>query len=617
LKLTSKLPIWLLIIPLLLLSSGFIISQLGADSLSDGEKNSVKHLVNFGQRFTLLETIKSVNRTSPEHVPAFHLQLSLWADFVGLHFVVLRAMSLFYFVLSVAMIYRFTADLLGEKNAFFASFIVAFSGFSLDHGHNIRMYTMVMVQVIGIFWSYWRIALCPKPTRMHHMFTLLYFSVFGIYTHIILIFPLLSIGFYHVFFAPKIRSWFYVVGVEVLAGMAFLPWFSSAVDGAVGFENLVETHQSFIDVLLNSAFIYSNGFSIGALLLSGLVIWKFPKTNMNFRFISIVFVVMAMAMLIFNELMTYIPARRMRYTIIWLPSLAMLWGYGMTILFQYRRVITYSLLVIWVVMFAWFSASDELYFFSNLQRAQFRDHLPLHLVGEQIKNQYDRFLGRDDSIVFFDSVFDYQKNLLNYYETLYDRKIEYLSFPITEEHMDRLNKIDNSFPGFWFSYRPADREMLVEWQSDERAQDIFDKYVMCLTAIDNTDVNLTYYMDVHVPCDLVTASNQQIIEFNNGYRLRNAVVEYRESEVAVSLWWDSIPEFIFDNSFGFSIQVFRGNEKVGQTDYPVDNVVTHNVVTLSDAMAGMYSVRMILYSADDVKSVGGERGTGVIFERDI
>lgn len=615
-KLNRKIPIWFFLIPILLIATGLVIQQLDADSLDDDEKNSVKHLVNFGQRFTLGDTVASVIRTSPEHVPAFHLQLSIWSDFVGLHFVSLRAMSLFYFALSIAMAYRLANDLFGGKSALFTAFVVAFSAFHMNYAHEIRMYALVVVQTLVILWSYWRISVSPKSTHWYHLVILLVFSIYGMYTHNLIIFPLLSIGVYHLLFAPKTKQWWTVTGIEILAGIAFLPWLPNTLSGASGFEDLTVSHQSFIEVLFNSLFIYSNGFWIVVVLLIGLVIWKFPKSNKNLSFILVTFGAMTVAVLIFNEAFSYIPTRRMRYTLIWLPSLAIIVGLGFTMIFRLNRRVVGVLLVGWLVMFVWFLGSDELYHFSNLQNSQFRERFPFHIVGDEIKNQYDSLLGQDNRLVFFDSVFDYQPNLLNYYETIYHRKLEFLSLPLTDDHIDRLDKIDNSFPGFWFAYRPADENRLLEWQEDNLVRAVFDKYSMCLDVLNRVDVRLLYYLDRPVPCELVTEPNPQPITFDNNYRLHNYEIEYIDEQVYFSAWWNN-PDMVFDSSYGFSIQVFRGDEKVGQIDYPIDNVVTHNQISLSNSESGIYSVRMILYSSADVKSVSGQTHAGLIFERDI
>lgn len=615
-KPSYNLPLWLLVIPFLLLSTAFVMLYLGADSLDDDEKNSVKHLVNFDQRFTLDETIQSVKRTSPEHVPGFHLQLSIWADLVGLHFVSLRAMSMLYFMLSVAMAYRLGRDLLSVRHGVITAFIVAFSAFHMHYGHEIRMYALVVLQTMVILWSYWRIVVSSKPTRWYHYVILLMFSIYGMYTHNLIFFPLASIAVYHVLFAPKTRRWAVVAGVEVMAAVTFVPWLPHVLQGASGFEDLSTTNQTIPEILFNALFVYSNGFWIAVLLLIGLVIWKFPRQHVNFRFIATTLLVMIVAMVIFNEAFSYIPSRRMRYTLVWFPSLALICSYGLWMVYSYYRWLMWGILAIWLAMMAWFSSSDEFYHFVNLESAQFRDRFPFHLVGEEIKNQYDDLLGRNSWLVFFDSEFMYQSNLLNYYETIYHRKIENLSFPLTEDQIDRLDKIDDNFPGFWFSYRVIDEPQLIEWEAGDYAQMLFDSYHQCLTAIDNGQVRLLYYLDSRLPCDLITVASDNPIQFDNGYVLRQSVVKHVDSAVRVSLLWGN-SDFVFDNSYGFSLQVFRDGEKVGQADYPIDNLATFTVIPLSDTASGDYSVQMIVYSSQDVKSIGGQTSSGAVFDRSI
>lgn len=611
-----KFPLWLLVIPFLLLATTFVVLQLGADSLDDDEKNSVKHLVNFGERFTLEQTVNSVNRTSPEHVPGFHLQLSIWAEFVGLHFVALRAMSMLYFMLSVAMAFRLGRDLFSARHGIITAFIVAFSAFHMHYGHEIRMYELVVLETMVILWSYWRIVVSSKPTQWYHYILLLLFSIYGLYTHNLLVFPLASIGVYHLLCAPKTRQWIYVAGVEVVAAVAFLPWLPNILQGASGFEDLSSTAQTVPEILFNTIFVYSNGFWVAVLLLVGVAIWKFPRKHANFRYVITTFAVMVIAMLILNEIVSYIPSRRMRYTLIWFPSLALICSYSLMLVYQTYRWLMWSILAIWLAMLVWFSSSNEFNHFVNLERSQFHDHFPFHIVGEEIKNQYDDLLGRGGWLVFFDSEYIYQSNLLNYYETIYQRKIENLSYPLSEPQVDRLDKIDDNFPGFWFSYRTVDEPKLVDWQSGDRAKSLFDTYHNCLKAIDSDQVQLIYYADKRIPCELFSVENRIPVHFDNGYVLRHSIVENMEREVNVSLLWDN-DDFVFDGSYGFSIQVFQDGEKVGQTDYPIDNFVTHTVVPLANTLEDTGVVYLIVYSSQDIKSVGGGTPTGGRFEREI
>ena len=100
-----RIPFWLIVFPFLLFSSLLAGTQLNEDSISDDERNTVKHLVADGKHLTLGETIASLRTSSPEHVPAWYLQLALWSDIIGLNFVVLRAFSWLYFVISLALMY--------------------------------------------------------------------------------------------------------------------------------------------------------------------------------------------------------------------------------------------------------------------------------------------------------------------------------------------------------------------------------------------------------------------------------------------------------------------------------------------------------------------------------
>lgn len=619
-------PIWFLFIPIILLALIYVTSMLGADSLNRPEENTLRNIVWMGNRSIPRghddirlykdEIVKMVDTYSAQHIPGHYIQLAIWGDLVGLDLIMMRAVSMFYYLLTCAMVYRLTRDILSDSVAVSALFFVAFSGYHVYYAHEIRMYAIVVTQSIFIIRIYWHIMISGRNIRWHHWLSLFGWTVFGLYTHVLIIFPLLSIGIYHFIFAPKNKTWLKVAVAQILAGVAFLPWLPSAIHGINDAKDLSDTSQSVFEVVGSSLFIYSNGFWIGALLITVLIIWKYPRKNINFNYFAIIAILIFSIMLIFNQLFSYIPFRRMRYTLIWLPMLAVFWGYGLYLLYQYRRWLAMSFVLIWLMMFAWFNQSEELYIAANLEGKQFGEVYPYNVVGDYFRLHYLDYPGLDDWIVTFHPEISYTPGSLNYYEYIYDRKFEAFTTEFRDHYKDRLDKIDNNFPGFWFTYRAVDKEKALAWQESDEVSDSFVNYAPCLYPRVDVSIELVYYLDNRIPCDLLSNPDREAIVFDNAYVLRDHVIENRDSTIIVSLWWKN-PDMVLDNSYGYSLQVFHDGEKVGQTDYPVDNVVTHSIVDLAEAVDGNYIVRLIVYSSEDVKSVGGQTDDGVVFERDI
>jgi len=609
--------LWAVVV-ILLLVSAVVTSQLRHDILSSSEDNSVRHLYNYGERFTLAETVVSVDRTSPQHVPAFHLQLSLWADLVGFDYGVLRTIAMYSLLLGLAMMFRIGRDLFDQKTGLLALLLVATCAYPLYYAHEIRMYTLAFLQTTVLFWLYWRIMISSRSTRWLHLVALFVVSSYAIYTHTILIFPLLGIGVYHLLFAPKNRLWLAVAGVEALAGMSFLYWLPNLISGARKIKDLTDTNQTALEVLTSFVYLYANGFWIGMIVLIGVAIWMYPRYKQSLRYILTLLIVIVVAMLVANTQIAYIPAERMRYTIVWLPALALLMAVGLRMIWTYSQWLMAGMVAVWVGMFLWFMPTQDLLNFANVRSQVLDQRMPFHTIHDSLHTDYlpmEEFYNR---IIVFDSVFgsDYESSKLLYYSLIMGEPLV-ATFPTTvEETVEyHFDQIADGEPGFWFAYRLVDEEATLDWMASGRIQEAFDRYHLCQHEIIDQKLVMQFYLDNELPCLVLDALEREAIVFDNGYVLRNYVISPSDNHIEVSFLWDDA--IVFDNSYGYSLQIFRDGEKVGQADSPVHAIVTHTDVPLDLPSTGTYDVRLILYETDTVESVGGQTDDTVIFERDV
>lgn len=610
--------LWLLV-AILLLTSVFVVSDFRKVGLNSSEDNSVRHLYNFNQRFSLAETIDSVDRTSPQHMPAYHVQLSLWADLVGFDFGMLRTLSLYPLLLSIAFTFRLGRDLFDQKSAFLAAVFVAFSAYFLYFGHEIRMYTLTVAQAVSLFWLYWRIAISPKPERGYHFVVLFLLSAYSIYTHSVLIFPLVAIGIYHVLFVPKNRMWIKVTVTEVLAGATFLYWLPKLIDGTRNIKDLTETNQTAIQVLGSSLFAYTNGFWIGGLILIVVALWQYPRKDHHFRYLMTLILVTLGGMILFNVVLAYIPLERMRYTVVWLPVIAILWGIGLSILWRYSQWFVVAILAVWIGFFVWFMRSEDIKEYANISTQDLDIVFPFHNLTDVLRDDFLNYASLYNNVVVFDSVFydEYEASELQYYSLLIDKKDIFKMTPDTDPDVieNQYDLIADGEPGFWLAYRPDDADLVEEWQDIPRIQDGFDRYRMCFETPVNDLLYMTFYLDRELSCAVLDHIEREAIVYDNGYVLRNYSIEETDNMIEVSFLWDSA--ITFDNSYGYSLQVFHNGEKVGQVDSPVHAIVTFSAIPLDITSAGDYEIHMILYASDTVASVGGQTDSGVTFERDV
>ena len=497
-----KLPIWLIVFPFLLFSSLLAGTQLNEDSLTNAERNTVKHLVADGKHLNLGETIASLRASSTAYVPAWYLQLALWSDIMGLHFFVLRAFSWLYYVISLALMYGFSRQLFDKWHALYATGFVALSGMYLFYGHEIRMYSAVVTLTILLMWTYWRVALSSKQARWFHYVLLWLVSVVSLFTHNLLFLVLFGIAACHLLLAPRGRAWFRVALVEVLAGLAFLPWLSQLIGASQQYPGGDLIMPDFWEALFNGVYVYSNGLWIAGALLLLLFIWKFPRRNFNMRFVLLVFATTVLMLLLLNGVYANFPPRRMRYSLIWLPSLAILFGYGAVQLHRIRKWGGLGVVLIWFGMLAWFLQSDEYYFFTNQKRQRFRERLPFHQIGNWLETKHDPYPETGEAIFFFDSEFSYSDYLLDYYREIYDLDFVWLS-PSRSKELIRIRDQTDVHPGFWFAFRPANEAEMAAWLSYKKVAAVFEKFRACIRALDTPEISVAYYLPINFPCELI------------------------------------------------------------------------------------------------------------------
>jgi|GEM_PF-2242160 len=625
-KTSRRMPIWLLFVPIILMALAHITFMLDADPLNRPEENTLRNIIWMGNAaypnnqdnflITKAQVIEFVDRFSAQHIPGHFLQLSFWSDAVGFDLIIMRVVSMFYYVMSCAMVYRLARDLINERVAIFASLFVILSGYHMYYAHEIRMYAVLVTQTLFILWSYWRIVISLKSNHWYHFLLLFAWTVWGLYTHVIIIFPLATIGIYHFIFAPKNRVWLQVAGTQLLAGIMFLPWLPSAIYGIQDAKDLSDTSQSTLEVLGSSLFIYTNGFWVGGLLLLGLFIWKFPRKNRNLRQFAILGIIMIVVLLAFNFAFSYIPYRRMRYTLLVLPILATFWGYGLYVLYQIRRELAGVFVVVWMGMLVWFIPSNEMYTAANLEGHQFSERYPFQILGDYMRRHYIDYPSLEDDLVVYHPTIQYSPGLLNYYEHIYNRNIVTFTEDFRSYHFDRLGKLSDAYPGFWFSYRSQDETLTREWMQSEQVADFWSMYQSCLQVDVSDEIQLYYYLDARLSCDILMTPERQAIVYNNGYILQDYAVEQEDNLVDVSLSWRN-PEMVFDDSFGYSLQVFRDGEKVGQVDSPIHNIVTYSQVVLDDVQSGYHTVHLIMYDSETISSVAGESDFGAVFDRNV
>ncbi len=154
-KSTTRIAILALLLTALLIRS----ADLSTKTLWYDELQSVTYA-----DLPLADLLESVQQFDP-HPPLYYIQLYLWllagtADFW------IKLNSLFWSLLSIAILYVVISAIFDENVGILAAFLLTISPFSVAYAQEARMYTQIMVLGIGVFYFTHQFLYGDRPWRM-------------------------------------------------------------------------------------------------------------------------------------------------------------------------------------------------------------------------------------------------------------------------------------------------------------------------------------------------------------------------------------------------------------------------------------------------------------------
>lgn len=586
------------------------------------ESNSIRHtgfISTPNKIYTPVQTIQSVQRYSPQHAPLYYIILSAWYQSTNIHPLILRILSLYFALLTASFTYRMGRYVDHKWGGLIALFLITFSAYHVFYAHEIRNYTMLAFSSILVMWAYWRIVSVKNKVNNSKWLWLYIASVWCVYTHYFGIFVLLGIGIYHLLFFPKNRRWLQVVGVEVLAGLTFLPWLPIALTGLTSNSVAIisSTSLNLFEITYQHFFIFGNGLWWLTLTLIGIAIWRVwtLKGQSTIQgYMLIVGIVMLIAMVGINEIAPLLPVRRMRYTMVWLPQITLMITIGIVALSKYRWL-QGLIIIIWGVGFIWINQTPEMLDYTNISYQKGHKYANYQVIVDM----GDSLPGEGETIVTANHDVWVYPAILDYYETLTGRSFLHLTDDFSDFDVDmrqflinRMEAVMRSY-SFWVLTTPqyTDLETVELFQIT-----VPESFRSCLTYIDTATVYLAYYLRVDVPCELVSAPDLPLIEYDNATRLLNAEFEQQGDNLVIYTWWDNKPL----EPYGFSVQLFDvDNNKVAQGDFflPPETIQV-SYLDISILPSSDYNVSLVLYELETVTSLSGTNNmTEESFERII
>ncbi len=597
------------------------ISSLKSAPVYFDEIETLKHTITrwVEYTYTIPETISSVSERSVEHGPLYFVVLNIWQRLAGYDLFSSRLLSVFFAMLVVAALYRL-ADLTRDREiACAAVIVIACLAYFNYYAHVTRYYTLLLLMVCWLLWSYWRVIAAHGPVRGRLWLSLFAATASIVYVNYFGFLIIAALGCYHLLFARKDRRWLRVSLLMPAACLLFLAWLPVALRGFERSGDALDASRlSLSESLLAVLSIYANGLWLLPLLAVGALLWRRKPTGAE---TYLAFLAGALLLLLFamNEATTILAARRMRYTIVLTVPFCCFLAIGLTRLPAWRRL-RYPLLAVWIAAGFAYANSEDFQVYTNRRE-----------IDHDLVPHYQEFVYEADSLPGAQlPIFSlHQRALVNDYEILtyyrarlpqwadvahagYNARDQLMFQSKTLPFRTQAAIVENA-NGLWLLHNPQ--------QTDLPALDYYDDwfsyhYRSCGSWVEKPNAVISFYLKQEIPCQLITAAQPFAVAYDNGTRLGNILVEQRDEALQVFLWWQGF----IDKQYSYSLQLFDATgERHAQVDAVIaDDPLDISPLDISGLPAGAYTLQLIVYDFETLESQAGETvADGRRFERDV
>ena len=554
------------------------------------------------------EIIARIKKHSSDHGPLHFFLMRIWGEFVGADLLTYRLLSVYFGLFALVFAYRlalFTGD---HDAALDAAVITAFLAFLMFFTYEARMYSQLAFFTAFVVWMYWRVLSQAGRARWWQWLALTLGSAALISTHYFGIMPLAGLGLYHLFVAPKNRRWFGVCAAMIAAGILFLPW-TPIVQHALSIrDQYVPTSDrlSLIESVLALTGIYTNGLFPVVIVVVAAVILRFKQLDRSRKYILFLAAAVCLLMLLANEILPLIIARRIRYTIVLAIPWACAAAVGLNLLPRWR-LLRLPFTLVWLASFFIYSASDDYSLYineltnNNQDVAHYQDFV----------YQTDMAPRPDEPILSFHPTESLNwRNRAFYGGILYRwRDLIHLSYDDAGELRIQRDSHEGMTPteladeidAFWVIHNPQ----RVDLHAMEIYTDWFLRhYQRCKRYLDADDSVIEYFVSKRINCEQRVDIPPLAINYDNGVKLGDVVQEIEADKIKIGIWLlRVVPEV-----YSMSLQIFAQDGTKAEPQ--LDAVITSRglqtfTLDISSLPAGDYSVRLIVYDRKTGKSQPG------------
>jgi len=143
-------------------------------------------------------------------------------------------------------------------------------------------------------------------------------------------------------------------------------------------------------------------------------------------------------------------------------------------------------------------------------------------------------------------------------------------------------------------------------------------YRPCGRAIDTSQTIAEYFIRSEFPCAIMQSTDRYSVQYANGARLENALLDRRDSAIDLYLYWKNRPAD--EDIYAYSVQIFNAaGQKVQQADAVIGHdPLAHQRLDISAFGAGVYTLNLIVYDFNTGASVAGTASdSGSAFDRQL
>ncbi len=587
-------PSWLWAMLPLLLAAALAVPLLDVDTFNGDEPASLlaAGVLRSGP-LSLEATWSFITNDDPNQAYGWPLLLAIWGHLVGWRELAIRALSLFFGVLALAWVYRTGRDLIEQRAGLFAALLLSASVFFIAYMAHARAFTLVALCTMLCLWSYWRIALQPRPPGKGARAGMLLGSIGMLYAHYYCLLFLPALGLFHLLFVPKNRRWWQPVLLLVLAAlvaMLQLPGFLQGLENIAGSEALHKRALTAPAVVSHFVHFMTNGLldlppSLDTLLLISLPSTLALVTLLHLRNVSRVGSVWLLAftslsvlavMIAINALIQVLEVNRIRYLMPLWPLTALLVGAGLWRLARNFRRLVSVLLALWLALGAWLTiTTDFRYELGNFSSGN------THRVNRVMQER----LSETDLIVFDNLAVPKNRDFF-YIKTLG------LPWEIVRRYREdpyaSVKPVHEAYPYIWFLYLSKDRVGFADLpQALGR--------VLCERVLDEWGFTLERYALRSVEnCP----DSPVRLEYDNDIRLTAPEVSLRDGLLRLDAHFRSADDYLLSRYSLASHVIDQSGERVAQVDTGVGPgaiVPLRSEIDVSELPRGEYELRVALY----------------------